>query len=98
METKDYESQTEQPLSEHEFMTDLEHTFFINEPSQFNVRHTNAVSPAVKHLVDTYDLDFFDVDGTGPQGRVLKGDVLAFMAELNINDDRLDQKEIGNFH
>ncbi|XP_066918922.1 uncharacterized protein [Clytia hemisphaerica] len=89
LETNQYEPQIAQSLQDNEIITsDLQHTF-VNEIPKVNVRHTTSLSPSVKHLVDTYGLNFFDVDGTGPQGRVLKGDVLAFMVELNITDCRL---------
>jgi 2-oxoglutarate dehydrogenase E2 component (dihydrolipoamide succinyltransferase) len=42
-----------------------------------------GLSPAVQRLVDEHDLDPADIDGSGPGGRILKGDVL----------DHVDQKD-----
>ena len=39
----------------------------------------SGLSPAVRRLVDEHDLDPSAITGTGKDGRILKGDVLAFM-------------------
>ncbi len=39
------------------------------------------LSPAVRRLVEEHDLDPADIVGTGKDGRLLKGDVLAFIAQ-----------------
>ena len=39
----------------------------------------DGLSPAVRRLVDEHDLDPGDIDGTGPNGRILKGDVLDYI-------------------
>ena len=38
-------------------------------------------SPAVRKLARDHELDLSTIDGTGPSGRILKGDVLAFLQE-----------------
>jgi len=40
-----------------------------------------ALSPAVQKLVDEHDLDPSAIEGTGKDGRLVKGDVLAFLEE-----------------
>ncbi|KAJ1454791.1 2-oxoacid dehydrogenases acyltransferase-domain-containing protein [Pelagophyceae sp. CCMP2097] len=45
-----------------------------------DVRHKKLATPAVRKLVKEGGIDLGAVDGTGPGGRVLKGDVLAFFA------------------
>ncbi len=42
---------------------------------------STALSPAVRRLVEEHDLDPSDIEGTGPNGRILKGDVLAYVEE-----------------
>jgi pyruvate dehydrogenase complex dihydrolipoamide acetyltransferase long form len=39
------------------------------------------LSPAVRFIVDTNNVDVLQVKGTGPKGRVLKGDVLAILQQ-----------------
>ena len=41
----------------------------------------SKLSPAVRRLVDEHGLDPAAIDGTGKDGRLLKGDVLGFLAE-----------------
>lgn len=52
--------------------------------SQSSTRHAASLSPAVRNLLDTYDIDLFKVSPSGPHSRVLKGDVLAYIAKENI--------------
>ena len=40
---------------------------------------TDGLSPAVRRLVDEHGVDPAAVSGTGPGGRILKGDVLAYL-------------------
>ncbi|MFP4600911.1 MAG: 2-oxoglutarate dehydrogenase complex dihydrolipoyllysine-residue succinyltransferase [Persicimonas sp.] len=40
-----------------------------------------GLSPAVSRLVEEHDLDASKIAGTGPGGRLLKGDVLAYLEE-----------------
>ena len=47
-------------------------------------RHSSSLSPAVRFLIETYGLNFFKIDGSGPHGRVLKGDVLCYMNKAGI--------------
>lgn len=51
-----------------------------------SARHATSLSPAVRFLVESYGVDFFKVDGTGRHGRVLKSDILNFMAANNITE------------
>ena len=39
----------------------------------------NAMSPAVRKLVEQYSLDLNQMTGTGPKGRLVKADVLAYL-------------------
>ena len=41
----------------------------------------DGLSPAVRRLVEEYGLDPTQLEGTGPGGRVTKGDVLAFIEQ-----------------
>jgi 2-oxoglutarate dehydrogenase E2 component (dihydrolipoamide succinyltransferase) len=41
------------------------------------------VSPVVRRLLDEHQLDASDVPGTGPQGRITRDDVLAFVESKN---------------
>jgi 2-oxoglutarate dehydrogenase E2 component (dihydrolipoamide succinyltransferase) len=43
------------------------------------VAETGGLSPAVSRLVAEHDLDASDIQGTGPNGRILKGDVLSYI-------------------
>ncbi|XP_057294777.1 dihydrolipoyllysine-residue acetyltransferase component of pyruvate dehydrogenase complex-like [Hydractinia symbiolongicarpus] len=63
-----------------------EESAFVEHPP--SLRHASSLSPAVKHLIETYGIDFFKISGTGPHARVLKGDVLDFMKEENITTKR----------
>jgi pyruvate/2-oxoglutarate dehydrogenase complex dihydrolipoamide acyltransferase (E2) component len=43
------------------------------------MEHLTSLSPAVLHLVDSYDLDPHNITASGPKGRLLKGDVLQYI-------------------
>jgi hypothetical protein len=45
------------------------------------VKHERGVFPSVRRLLDEYSINAKDVTPTGPLGRVLKGDVLAFISK-----------------
>jgi 2-oxoglutarate dehydrogenase E2 component (dihydrolipoamide succinyltransferase) len=44
-------------------------------------RNLSQLSPAVRRLVEEHDLDPSAIEGTGKGGRILKGDVLAFIKQ-----------------
>jgi 2-oxoglutarate dehydrogenase E2 component (dihydrolipoamide succinyltransferase) len=44
-------------------------------------RDLSGLSPAVRRLVEEHDLDPSAIEGTGKGGRILKGDVLAFIKQ-----------------
>lgn len=44
-------------------------------------RYASLATPAVRGLLKSYNLNILDIDGTGKDGRVLKEDVLRFVAE-----------------
>lgn len=60
-------------VSEHEPTDDA-----APEPPQ-DERHDDAMSPSVRRLVKQYDLDVTDVRGSGPDGRLRVGDVMALV-------------------
>jgi 2-oxoglutarate dehydrogenase E2 component (dihydrolipoamide succinyltransferase) len=43
--------------------------------------HAPPISPVVRRMADTHDLDLSEIHGTGRRGRVTKRDVLAFLEE-----------------
>jgi len=45
------------------------------------VKHERGVFPSVRRLLDEYEINAKDVTPTGPLGRLLKGDVLAFICK-----------------
>lgn len=60
-------------VSEHEPTEDA-----APEPPQ-DERHDDALSPSVRRLVKQYDLDVTGVRGSGPEGRLRVGDVMALI-------------------
>ncbi|MFU8804831.1 MAG: E3 binding domain-containing protein, partial [Bradymonadaceae bacterium] len=56
-----------------------------------------AMSPAVQRLVEEHDVDVSKVDGTGPSGRVLKGDVLEFVENQKEAPKRAPRKTPDEF-
>jgi pyruvate dehydrogenase E2 component (dihydrolipoamide acetyltransferase) len=48
------------------------------------------LSPVVRRLLSEHDLDASEVDGTGPQGRITRDDVLAFVSSHVQLDDSPD--------
>jgi pyruvate dehydrogenase complex dihydrolipoamide acetyltransferase long form len=48
------------------------------------VKHERGVFPSVRRLLDEYSINAKDVTPTGPLGRVLKGDVLAFITQKGL--------------
>lgn len=58
-----------------------------------------GLSPAVSRLVEENDLDPSDIDGSGPDGRILKGDVLDYLdkqGQKKADQKRADKKGAGN--
>ena len=51
------------------------------ETSPVGAADLDRLSPAVRRLVDEHGLNPNAIEGTGKDGRILKGDVLGFMAE-----------------
>ena len=43
-----------------------------------------SLSPAVNHWIGLYQLDFSKIKGSGPKGRILKGDVLSYIEDTGI--------------
>lgn len=52
--------------------------------SEDGVRHRVQTTPAIRKLSKEYNLDLSTIVGTGPQGRVLKGDVLTVLRERGL--------------
>jgi len=52
-------------------------------PRQEGEEHLVFAAPAVRRVAREHKVDLSLVKGTGPQGRVLKGDVLAFVKGLS---------------
>ncbi len=46
-----------------------------------------GLSPAVRRLIDENDIDAEDIDGSGPGGRITKGDVLAYLDAMADAED-----------
>ncbi len=53
----------------------------------------DGLSPAVSRLVEEHDLDASKIAGTGPGGRLLKGDVLAYIEEGDKKGDKQAAKK-----
>ena len=49
-----------------------------------STRHAMSLSPAVRNLLETYNIDMSKIPSSGRDSRVLKGDVLAYMLKENI--------------
>lgn len=56
-------------------------TLDARQPSQVSNSSLAGLSPAVRLLLETYELDPRLIPATGPKGRLLKGDVLRFVAQ-----------------
>jgi len=52
----------------------------ITSGSQLGSKHKPLLTPAVRRIVKEHNLDIAKINGSGPQGRILKGDVLAIVA------------------
>ncbi|PQQ00224.1 hypothetical protein Pyn_26568 [Prunus yedoensis var. nudiflora] len=76
------ESQVPNQISE-----SLENTKSLD--SELNTQNIGGVlsTPPVRNLAKQYDIDINEVDGTGKDGRVLKGDVLKYAAQKGIIQD-----------
>ncbi|KAL7693106.1 putative branched-chain alpha-ketoacid dehydrogenase complex component E2 [Plasmopara halstedii] len=51
-------------------------------PSRLEGGEKLLTSPSVRRLAREHGIDLYDVEGTGPQGRILKGDLLNFIREI----------------
>jgi len=56
----------------------------ISTPVKFNSSSSLSLSPAVRHTLDWYNVQADQVTGTGPKGRILKGDVLKYVLDNNL--------------
>ncbi|KAF3937225.1 hypothetical protein ABW19_dt0207382 [Dactylella cylindrospora] len=54
-----------------------------------------VASPGLTHLLHTNGLEMSDIKGTGPGGRVLKGDVLAHLGKINKDKPKALASEIA---
>ncbi|KAF3161442.1 pyridoxine biosynthesis protein [Orbilia oligospora] len=52
-------------------------------------------TPGLVHLLHTNGLQMSDINGTGPQGRVLKGDVLAHLGKIDKNKPKSLARDIS---
>jgi len=52
----------------------------ITSASQLGSKHKPLLTPAVRRIVKEHNLDIAKINGSGPHGRILKGDVLAVVA------------------
>lgn len=46
---------------------------------------SDGYSPAVRSLLELYALDGSKIEGTGKQGKLLKGDVLKYVTQNNLS-------------
>lgn len=53
---------------------------FFPKVRRLNTSVSLSLSPAVRYLIELNHLDTSLIKGTGPKGRILKGDVLSFLA------------------
>jgi len=50
-------------------------------------------TPAVRRLARDHDLDLSLIEGTGPKGRILKGDVLSYISSVPLEERRRQAEE-----
>lgn len=55
----------------------------LEEPNKSG-RHATSLSPAVRNIIDTYGIDMVNISPTGPESRILKGDVLLYVLKENL--------------
>lgn len=61
-------------------------------------KYTTLATPAVRHMVKTFNLRIEDIEGTGKEGRVTKDDVQKFNEALNDNEKKPRSMENGSMH
>ena len=89
-EKNDLSSDDEKPLVlKEEYNTNLakplilkEETLEENKEETLEENKNNNLSPAVRKLVKEKQIDISDVEGTGKEGRILKGDLISLMANV----------------
>ena len=69
------EKETEQPLVLDQNVSENKNSFQDKDPS-------SELSPAVRKIVDEKKIDLSRVQGTGKEGRILKGDLINLMDQL----------------
>ncbi len=63
------------------------------DAGRISVPNHSGLSPAVRRLVLEHGLDPSKIEGTGKDGRLLKGDVIRFLDERESDTPRLPEKE-----
>ncbi|XP_078482381.1 pyruvate dehydrogenase protein X component, mitochondrial-like [Ciona intestinalis] len=73
------------PISFHPPTSSVEEV--VTETSQIHATNTtnDKISPAVRQMLNQYNIEVTNIHGTGPKGIRLKGDVLKYIAQKGLN-------------
>jgi pyruvate dehydrogenase E1 component alpha subunit len=64
----------------------------LNAARRYSVQHHGLLGPAVKLIIQQYQIDPAQVNGTGPKNNLLKSDVLSFIDQQNLKPVSIDSE------